>query len=688
MTAILEVVSAAGGIESLPLTDRAPALQAQPGARYRIALEADASLPVAPTVKRLGDDLVVEGLPEGRSLTLEGFFVRCPPDAPCSMSLENLGGTAADAITPTTRPVAAMADGSFLMYASGPLAAAVPAPPEAEASYKPALAGFAGLAVVGGGGGGSSGAADTTPPAAPTVDLAAFTNKARPVFGGSAEPGALVTLTVFSDATATWETRAGADGAWRVDTATDAPRLGQAFDLVEGIPVRYSVVAADDAGNRSALATGSLTLDTLALPAPVITSPLVTSDTTPTVRGVAEPGSRVRLTVDVDGDGGFEAAWETIAAGSGAWAIDLGSAPASGALPGGALAAGSIVALVAVASDGAGNTSPATTATLRVDPGLAPPPTIDPVAGDDAVNALEAGGSIAVTGTLPVADRPVLVSWGSATLAATVSGNRWSVVFDASQVPPDGTQPIRASYTTSAGVGSDEASRDVLVDRLAPEAPQIASVPDNDGGGINASEAADGATVRVDLAGTGAAAGDRVLVRAGDTLIAEHLISGAEIGGSVASVEISAAALAALGDGSFALSASVVDYSGNQGAASGPFALTIDTAPPVAALLSATIVDDRRPGTGTVEDGGQTNDRTPTLLLTLDSVLADGETLQVLRDSGDGPVLAGEASPLTDSVYEFTDSVDGRETYAYSARVVDAAGNATLLPLEYTIRVT
>jgi len=620
---------------------------------------------------------------------LEGFFTRCPADDPCSLSLENLGGSAADAITPTTRPVAALADGSFLMYASGPLAAAVPQPPESETSYKPALGALAGLAVVGGGGGGGGGgSSDTTPPPAPTVGLAAFTNKARPVFGGIAEPGTVVTLTVFSDSTVTWETRAGADGAWRVDTATDAPRIGQAFDLVEGIPVRYSVVAADDAGNRSPLTTGSLTLDSLALPAPVFTSPLLTSDTTPVVRGVAEPGSRVRLSVDVDGDGRPEAAWEAIVTGSGAWAVDLGSAPSSGALPGGALAAGSSAALVAVASDGAGNTSPATTATLRVDPGLAPPPTIDPVAVDDAVNAMEAGGSISVTGTLPVADRPVLVGWGNTTLAATVSGNRWSVVFDASQVPPDGTQPIRASYTTAAGIGSDEASRDVLIDRLAPEAPRIAAAPENDGGGINAAEAADGTVVRIDLAGTGATAGDRVLVRTGDTLLAEHVISGAEIGGNVASVEISATTLAELGDGSFALRAGIVDYSGNLGAASAPYTLTIDATPPQATLLSATIVDDRRPGTGNVEDGGRTNDRTPTLLLTLDSVLAAGETLQIYRDSGSGPVLVGEAGRQSGSVYGFTDSLDGRDTHVYSARVVDAAGNATLLPLEYTIRVT
>jgi len=109
--------------------------------------------------------------------------------------------------------------------------------------------------------------------------------------------------------------------------------------------------------------------------------------------------------------------------------------------------------------------------------------------------------------------------------------------------------------------------------------------------------------------------------------------------------------------------------------------------PPDARLLSATVIDDRRPGTGTVDDGDRTNDRTPTLLLTLDSVLGSGETLQIYRDSGGGPVLAGSAARQFGATYGFTDDVD-RDTYTYSARVTDAAGNVTLLPLDYTIRVS
>jgi len=622
---------------------------------------------------------------------LEGFFTRCPPDDPCSLSLENLGGSATDAITPATRPVAAMADGSFLMYAAGPLAAAVPAAPEAETSYKPALALLGGLAIAGaGGGGGSAASPDTTAPSAPTVDLGSFTNKAQPVFSGTTEPGAVVTLTVFADGPVTWETRAGADGSWRIDTAVDYPKFGLPITLVEGIAVQYSVVATDAAGNRSDVTQGSLTLDSLALAAPVITSPLVTGDTTPVIRGLAEPGAKVTVAVDIDRDGVPDATWTTIAADSGAWSVDLGSPPASGSLPNGQLASGSSAIITVTASDSAGNTSPPAVATLRIDASLAPPPTIGIVAGDDAVNALEAGAPLTVGGTLPEPDRPVTVTWGATTLAATVSGTSWTVTFSPSQIPPDGAEPIRVTYVSSIGAESDEATRDVLIDRIAPRAPSITAVPENAGGGINAAEAADGTLVRIDLTGTGAAAGDSVVLRAGETVLAVHTITGTEIGGNVATVEVTAAGLAQLGDGRFSLVASIIDYSGNQGAPSAAFPITIDTTAPARTLTAATIIDDAPPGRGEIADGGSTNDRTPTLSLTLDAVLDSGDVLRIYRASGEGePLLAGVATRDRQSTYEFTDGpLPRNDAYTYTAEIVDAVGNVAPLPLNYTIYVT
>ena len=246
------------------------------------------------------------------------------------------------------------------------------------------------------------------------------------------------------------------------------------------------------------------------------------------------------------------------------------------------------------------------------------------------------------------------------------------------------------TYVSGIGAESDEATRDVLIDRLAPGAPRIAAVPENADGGINAAEAADGTLVRIDLTGTGAAAGDRVVLRAGESLLAVHTISGTEIGGNVATVEVSAAALAQLGDGSYAIVARIFDYSGNEGAPSAAWSITIDTTAPTRTLTAATVIDDAPPDRGEIADGGRTNDRTPTLSLTLDAVLDSGDVLRIYRASGSGePLLAGVASHDNQSTYQFTDGPLSRnDAYTYTADIVDAAGNVAPLPLDYTIYVT
>src|SRR5690606_10450703 len=203
-----------------------------------------------------------------------------------------------------------------------------------------------------------------------------------------------------------------------------------------------------------------------------------------------------------------------------------------------------------------------------------------------AVNALEAGASVTVTGTVPEAVSSVTVSWGTATVAATVTGNIWTAVFASAQVPADGSTSVLASYVSAGGATSAEAARAVLVDRLAPGAPAITQVPEN-GGGINAVEAADGTVVRIGLGGTGAVAGDRIVLQWGGATVT-HTITGTEIGGNVATVNVSAATIGAQGDGSFGIVARIVDVAGNEGASSPAFQVTVDrTAPAATARVTA-----------------------------------------------------------------------------------------------------
>jgi len=593
----LETLDAAGTtLLRTPLVSGVTLVTAQPGLTYRLVNDFGGRVAQSALIRRLDDDLRIEGLPGERHVALQGFFSRCTPEAACTLSLENIGGTASETVTPTTPPLTGLADGGLLMYSAGAPAASVAAAAEPGFALEPVLGVLGGLAIVAGaggsGGGGSGGSADVTPPAAPTLTSNPLTRLALPAFTGSAEPGAKVTLTLFATSPITYETTAQADGAWRIDTATDTPRVGTFVTLPEGVPLPLSVVATDAAGNASASTSGSVTF-------------------TPSPPGAA--------------------------------------------------------------------------------------PTIGVIATDDAVNALEAAAPVTVGGVLPEANRPLAVSWGSATVAATVSGSAWSAVFAPAQLPADGATRVRATWLSADGVTSQEATRDVLVDRVAPLAPSIVAVPENAGGGISAAEAADGTQVQVALAGSGAAAGDRLVLTWGTTVVAVHAIAAAEAGAGMASIDIAAATLAALPDGTRDLVARVDDVAGNVGATSAAFALTLDRSAPRTTARITAVTDDAPLVTGTVASGGVTNDTTPTLTGTVSAALGGNETVEVLRNgqavgfatvSGTGWSF-GDSGLSDGTTYVLTEdrALARGGTYTYSADVVDAAGNPASLGLNYTIHI-
>ena len=70
----------------------------------------------------------------------------------------------------------------------------------------------------------------------------------------------------------------------------------------------------------------------------------------------------------------------------------------------------------------------------------------------------------------------------------------------------------------------------MTIDTAAPTAPSITSIPENGGGGINASEASDGTPVVVGLAGTGAAAGDTLTINWGGQTVSYTLAGGRHLG--------------------------------------------------------------------------------------------------------------------------------------------------------------
>src|SRR5262245_65799007 len=99
-------------------------------------------------------------------------------------------------------------------------------------------------------------------------------------------------------------------------------------------------------------------------------------------------------------------------------------------------------------------------------------------------------------------------------------------------------------------------------------------------------------------------------------------------------------------------------------------ATTIDPCLPAALPIFSSITDDVAPTTGTVADGGTTNDTAPELAGTLSAGLLANEVLSIFRDG----VKIGEAD-VAGTNWTFSDGgplVDGT-SYTYTARVENTA---------------
>ena len=188
---------------------------------------------------------------------------------------------------------------------------------------------------------------DSAIPAAPSLTQPATNaligGTTQPVFVGTAEPGA--TVVVKDGATVLCTAVADAGGNW---TCTPSTPLAQG-------PHAITVAQTDTAGNIGPIGTPrTITIDTVAPTAPVVTVPAAggtTNDNTPTIAGTAEPSSTVKVT---EGPGG-PVLCTAVADASGHWTCDV-TTP---------LPNGSHVLNVSV-TDPAGNVSPTTAQVFNV----------------------------------------------------------------------------------------------------------------------------------------------------------------------------------------------------------------------------------------------------------------------------------------------------------------------------------
>ncbi|MDF2639097.1 MAG: large repetitive protein [Novosphingobium lindaniclasticum] len=623
-------------------------------ARIVVPLNANVRISAPPdavsSMVREGDDLIVK-FADGSTLRLEGYF-GCSPEDLGDITLSDPGSGAqwlvnlGDASCVASGDVSTEPVSYELSAVDGTAGAAASSAAAAGGGIgNGLLIGLGALAVGGGiaaaaggggnggggnggGGGGNGGSTpppDTTAPAVPVVSggvqPGGATNDTTPTFSGTAEAGA--TITAFDSGTRIGTAIVGADGIW---TFTPEAPLGEG-------PHNLTFVAIDAAGNQSGASAGvGFTVDTGAPAAPAVTDGVAsggaTNDTTPSFSGTTEPGSVVAVF-----DNGTQIGTAVVAT-DGTWTFTpeapLGEGPHS---------------LTFVAIDAAGNQSAASPAIeFAVDTGVPAAPVLNPTDGTTISGTAEGGATIGLdTDGDGIAD---------ATTTAAGDGT-WSITLPTPLA--DGTV-ISATAADAAGniSGPGSATVDGSIDTTPPAAPVISGGSD-DADPVVAPIAAGGST------------NDPTPTFGGTTepgSVVEVFNNGDLIGNALVAPNGSwtFTPTTPLGDGLYSFTFVAVDVAGNRGAASAPFAFTIDTGIPAAptirptngALISgtaeigATVSIDI--GDDGVIDGVVQADGAGAWTFMPGSPVADGTTISVTATDAAGNISPPATVPVDSSV--------------------------------------
>lgn len=435
----------------------------------------DVSLNLTPSsvtgYERSGQDLLVR-LADGRTITLAGFFE--DPGMPENrLYLSSDGQVIAVAFTDggaglllpayaapdVWNKYSTVDDLRFVEFDS--LVSADPVQDEAAgmAAFVPGLlagmggSGLAAAAIIGGGGaliggGGGSGGSSHTPPGVdnPAASVTLTTNTPDPQFPvtGTGHPGDRVTVTLGDQAQSTTVTP---DGTWAVVfPPTGLPGDGTHHAVV--------VVTRPDGGSPVTLDGPAAVID-LTPPALAITQGTAGTGHVEnaadhadgvTLGGTAEAGASIRVTAG-------EVVLDTVATG-GVWSVTF--TPAQ--MPGGERQ----VPVSVTATDALGNRT--TLADAVVLDTVPHPITVDTVAGDDIVNAAEAGAALAVTGS-SAAGAVVTVTLGGVTQTATTGADgRWSVSFAPGTLAPGSHDSSVTARTVDPAGNPSQAVRPLRVD--------------------------------------------------------------------------------------------------------------------------------------------------------------------------------------------------------------------------------
>ncbi|EEG1973435.1 BapA prefix-like domain-containing protein [Salmonella enterica] len=492
------------------------------------------------------------------------------------------------------------------------------------------------------------------------------TDDRQPIMNGTGEPGA--TITIFDNGTPLGTAQVGENGSWTFPV----PR-----NLSEGSH-NLTVSATDPAGNTSAVsAPWTIVVDITPPAIPVLTSVVddqpgitgnlvsgqLTNDATPTLNGRGEAGA----TINVYLDGNPASIGTTTVNSDGTWSFT----------PQTPLANGSHTFTLS-ATDPAGNSSSVSSGfVLTIDATPPAAPVIASVADNTApvTGIVPNGGSTNET-------RPTLSGTGEA--GTTISIYNGSALVGTAQVQANGSWSFTPSTSLGAGVwnltatatdaaGNTSAASEIrsfTIDTTAPAAPVIDTVYDGTGpitGNLSSGQITDEA--RPVISGT-REANTTIRLYDNGTLLAEIPADNSSSWRYTPD--------ASLATGNHVITVIAVDAAGNASPVSDSVNFVVDTTPPLTPVITS-VSDDQAPVLGTIANGQNTNDPTPTFSGTAEA----GATITLYEN---GTVI-GTTTAQPDGAWSVSTSTLASGTHVITAVATDAAGNSSPNSTAFTLTV-
>ncbi|WP_209404581.1 Ig-like domain-containing protein [Pseudozobellia sp. WGM2] len=440
-----------------------------------------------------------------------------------------------------------------------------------------------------------------------------------------------------------------ASGTWSLDVP---PADAQALDDNETVTADVS----DASGNPAVQATRDIEHDDVP---PALTIDTIAGDD---IINALEDDSPVTISGTTDAEDGqivsvvLNGNTYTATVATGAWSLNVPPADAQ--------ALDDNETVTADVSDASGN--PAVQATRNIEHDDVPPAlTIDTIAGDDIINALEDDSPVAISGTTDAEDGQIVsVVLNGNTYTATVATGAWSL-----NVPPadaqalDDNETVTADVSDTSGNPAVQATRDIEHDTTPPII--VIDTPIENDGLINADEDGD-----VTISGTtDAEDGQVVTVTLSDGT--NSIITTATVMGNTWTA--SDADISTLTNGPITVDADVSDTAGNP--ANDQQTVILDNAAPNAPQI-VDLSDDSADDTDNI-----TADNT---LIFTGTAEPDSEVELFLNGTSIGTITTDN---LGNWSFDHTSTVLPDGDYTLTAITTDAAGNISPTSADFDFTV-